>query len=263
MLDGDRAAGALDGAASSRASIDRARGRRLRVAGDPAAQRDRPAERGLPVGEGLDRPRRRRAGLGARPPALQARDGRASRPSTPLFMAQVTVGARSAVVRRRRLGPVPLPGRSMPGYEISAAVFAMKPRSRGRGRRSSAATREAPLAIDHGFLSDRARRRRRSPRGSRRLRALARRRPRARATPRAKLRPGAAVDALEPRTRRARAASSIRSGPARSGAWSTTTGRVLGVDGLAVADASVMPTIPRANTNLTTVAVAERLAELL
>jgi choline dehydrogenase/5-(hydroxymethyl)furfural/furfural oxidase len=40
-------------------------------------------------------------------------------------------------------------------------------------------------------------------------------------------------------------------------------GRVLGYDGLVVADASVMPTIPRANTNLSTLAVAERLAELV
>jgi len=40
-------------------------------------------------------------------------------------------------------------------------------------------------------------------------------------------------------------------------------GRVLGIDGLVVADASVMPTIPRANTNLTTVAIAERLAETI
>jgi choline dehydrogenase-like flavoprotein len=40
-------------------------------------------------------------------------------------------------------------------------------------------------------------------------------------------------------------------------------GRVLGIDGLVVADASVMPTIPRANTNLTTVAVAERIAETI
>jgi choline dehydrogenase-like flavoprotein len=40
-------------------------------------------------------------------------------------------------------------------------------------------------------------------------------------------------------------------------------GRVLGVEGLVVADASVMPTLPRANTNLTTVAVAERLAETI
>ena len=39
--------------------------------------------------------------------------------------------------------------------------------------------------------------------------------------------------------------------------------RVLGVDGLRVADASVMPTIPRANTNLTTAAIAERIAETM
>jgi len=37
--------------------------------------------------------------------------------------------------------------------------------------------------------------------------------------------------------------------------------RVHGTDGLYVADASVMPTIPRANTNLTTAAIAERVAE--
>jgi choline dehydrogenase-like flavoprotein len=41
------------------------------------------------------------------------------------------------------------------------------------------------------------------------------------------------------------------------------SGAVYGVEGLYVADASVMPTIPRANTHLTTLAVAERLAELL
>ena len=40
-------------------------------------------------------------------------------------------------------------------------------------------------------------------------------------------------------------------------------GRVRGVDGLVVADASVMPTIPRANTNLSTLALAERIAERL
>lgn len=40
-------------------------------------------------------------------------------------------------------------------------------------------------------------------------------------------------------------------------------GRVFGVEGLYVADASFMPTIPRANTNLTTAAIAERIAETL
>jgi choline dehydrogenase len=40
-------------------------------------------------------------------------------------------------------------------------------------------------------------------------------------------------------------------------------GRVLGVENLVVADASIMPTIPRANTNLTVAAVAEKLARTL
>jgi choline dehydrogenase-like flavoprotein len=39
--------------------------------------------------------------------------------------------------------------------------------------------------------------------------------------------------------------------------------RVLGYENLLVADASIMPTIPRANTNLTTAAIAERVAELI
>jgi 5-(hydroxymethyl)furfural/furfural oxidase len=39
--------------------------------------------------------------------------------------------------------------------------------------------------------------------------------------------------------------------------------RVLGLDNVYVADASIMPSIPRANTNLSTLAVAERVADLL
>lgn len=39
--------------------------------------------------------------------------------------------------------------------------------------------------------------------------------------------------------------------------------RVLGIDGLHVIDASVMPYVPRANTHLTTVMIAERMAERL
>jgi choline dehydrogenase len=38
---------------------------------------------------------------------------------------------------------------------------------------------------------------------------------------------------------------------------------VIGVDGLRVIDASIMPEVPRANTHLTTVMIAERMAELL
>jgi choline dehydrogenase/5-(hydroxymethyl)furfural/furfural oxidase len=40
-------------------------------------------------------------------------------------------------------------------------------------------------------------------------------------------------------------------------------GRVLGIDGLWVADASVFPEVPRANTNLPTIAAAEKIADLL
>ena len=40
-------------------------------------------------------------------------------------------------------------------------------------------------------------------------------------------------------------------------------GAVHGTDGLFVVDASVFPTIPRANIHLTVIAVAERLAELV
>jgi choline dehydrogenase-like flavoprotein len=38
-------------------------------------------------------------------------------------------------------------------------------------------------------------------------------------------------------------------------------GRLRGHENLYVGDASIMPTIPRANTNLTTAAIAERIAE--
>ncbi len=38
---------------------------------------------------------------------------------------------------------------------------------------------------------------------------------------------------------------------------------MIGIDGLYVCDASVMPTVPRANTHISTLAVAERIAELL
>jgi choline dehydrogenase len=44
------------------------------------------------------------------------------------------------------------------------------------------------------------------------------------------------------------------------GAVVGTRGAVHGVDGLWVTDASVMPAIPAANTNLTTIVIAERIA---
>jgi choline dehydrogenase len=46
-----------------------------------------------------------------------------------------------------------------------------------------------------------------------------------------------------------------------SGAVVDQYGRVHGILGLQVADASIMPTIPRANTNLTCIMIGERIAE--
>jgi choline dehydrogenase-like flavoprotein len=40
-------------------------------------------------------------------------------------------------------------------------------------------------------------------------------------------------------------------------------GRVHGLDGLRVADASIMPVIPRANTNIPAVVVGEKIAALM
>ena len=47
------------------------------------------------------------------------------------------------------------------------------------------------------------------------------------------------------------------------GAVVDARGAVHGIDGLRVADASVMPAIPAANTNLSTIVIAERIAQWL
>jgi choline dehydrogenase-like flavoprotein len=48
--------------------------------------------------------------------------------------------------------------------------------------------------------------------------------------------------------------------PTRASARSWTRGRVHGIGHLHVADASIMPAIPSANTNLPTIMIAERIA---
>ena len=57
------------------------------------------------------------------------------------------------------------------------------------------------------------------------------------------------------------ASGTCRMGPAASGCVVDEAGRVYGVDGLRVVDASIMPDCPRANTNITTMMLAEKLAD--
>ena len=71
-------------------------------------------------------------------------------------MAQVTIEARSTACAEGVCDLFLFPALDPPGpegYEGSAAVFAMKPASRGTVRLTSPDPR-APLAIDHGFLTD-------------------------------------------------------------------------------------------------------------
>jgi len=76
----------------------------------------------------------------------------------------------------------------------------------------------------------------------------------------AELRPGADAD-LASYVRREVRGIFHPTGTCAIGSVVDRRGSVLGVDGLMVADASIMPTIPRANTNLSTVALAERIAD--
>ena len=51
--------------------------------------------------------------------------------------------------------------------------------------------------------------------------------------------------------------------PDTRGPWSTPAGECAGGENLWVADASVFPAVPRANTNLPTIEAAERLSDLI
>ena len=146
------------------------------------------------------------------------------------------------------------PGR----YELSAGAFHMKPRSVGRLRLASTDPNVLPL-VERGFLSA-------SDDAAVVVEALELGREIAAAEPLRgllgdELRPGGV--AVEEFVR-----STVRSyfhpaGTCAMGSVVDRDGWVLGLDRLAVADASIMPTIPRANTNLTTAAIAEKLSETL
>jgi choline dehydrogenase len=75
-------------------------------------------------------------------------------------------------------------------------------------------------------------------------------------------RPGADVDA-EAHVRATAHGFFHPTGTCAMGEVVDERGRVYGYEGLVVADASIMPTIPRVNTNLTTAAIAEKLAETI
>ncbi len=211
-------------------------------------------ETGLPVGEGLvDHVG---TGIAWEPTDELRADWDAS--AAPLALAAVTIEARSTRCEEGVCDLFLFPALH-PGHEISAAVYAMKPRSRGRVTLTSADPR-APLHIEHGFLSDDADVAVLTE-GVERVRELAQSPP-IRRYRGPELRPGEDVGAEE-HVRAGGGGFFHPTGTCAIGSVVDEGGRVLGYQNLVVADASIMPTIPRANTNLSTAAIAERIAEML
>jgi choline dehydrogenase len=214
-------------------------------------------ERGLPVGEGLCD----HVGVGfgyATTDRLQRETAEFER-SRPLFMCQLTVSIASSVCAEGLCDLFLFPAIDPPaegGYGASVAVFGMKPESRGAVRLNSADPR-VPLAIDHGFLSEK-RDTDVLAEGVEALRRLTERDP-IRSYAGHEIRPGPQVDAQE-HVRQAVRGFFHPVGTCAIGRVVDGRGRVNGVEGLFVADASVMPTIPRVNTNLSTIALADRIA---
>ena len=140
---------------------------------------------------------------------------------------------------------------------ITGVVFAMKPHSRGQVRLNGPEA-DTPLRIDHGFLRD-ERDRERLLQGVTLVRKIV---SGMGEYVESELRPSTEAD-LD-----AFVDNEVRGffhpvGTCGIGRVVEPDGRVRGLDRLYVADASAMPTIPRANTHLSTIAVAERIAESL
>lgn len=160
-------------------------------------------------------------------------------------------------------GPVAEPT----GAVLTLLVALLRPRSRGRVR-LTAADPAAPLSVVPGHL-DHPDDLPRIVDGVRQARRIAAAPPLAGHLG-AETWPGPAVRDDESLGNAVRAGmntyhhpvGTCRMGPADdAGAVVDATGRVHGVDGLRVVDASIMPAIPAANTNLPTLMLAERCAE--
>jgi choline dehydrogenase len=208
----------------------------------------------LPVGEGLTD----HVGAGAawEPTERLHRETQAFERDHPLLMASVTVRKRSRSCAPGANDLFFFPAVE-PGYEISAAAFAMKPRSRGSVRLTAQGP-DAPLAIDHGFLREQRDADVLAEGFEAPLELVAG--DHAGRYAGAELRPGAEVDAAT----HVRATARGFFHPVGTCALGTVVDercRVLGFENLYVVDASVMPTIPRAMTHLSTIAIAERAAE--
>jgi choline dehydrogenase len=207
----------------------------------------------LPVGENL----RDHVGVGYswRVDERLVRETEAFVREQPLFMAQVTLFDEP---RDLFVFPSNVP-EDGGGYEFTGAVFSMKPHSAGRVALSADDPAAAPV-VEHRFLAD-ERDVVTLVRGLELVRGLAATEPLAGYLG-AEERPGAEADLAS--YVRAEARGFFHPvGTCALGSVVDGTARVFGVENLVLADASIMPTIPRANTNLSTVALAERIADLV
>ena len=208
----------------------------------------------LPVGEGLvDHVG---TGAGWEPTERLLAETAAHEAEHGLYMGQVTIRGSSRSCPPGVSDLFLFPALDV-GPEISGAAFAMKPFSRGSVRLHSA-NPAAPLAIDHGFLRD-ERDVEVLAEGFERLRELVASNE-VRPYAARELRPGLDVDA-ETHVRATARGFFHPVGTCAIGRVLDQHCRVLGFDNLYVVDASAVPEIPSANTNLTTIALAERAAD--
>lgn len=177
-------------------------------------------------------------------------------PEGPVFATSVIARARSSSCPDDTwdLHLVPWLEAGDEGWRATAIVYLLKPGSQGSLTLRSSDPRVPPV-VDHGFLSD-PRDLDRIVSGVQQFRTLAEA-----AGTGAELRPG--DEPLDAYVAREVRGIFHPTGTCAIGRVVDRRGGVLGIEGLAVADASIMPTIPRANTNLSTVAIAERIADHL